>query len=495
MKLLPFGSVAVLLWSSFSSLSAADWFLTIGGGYAPSGNQVSLERNIVFYQRVLRHAGHEASPHTLLFADGDKPGRDVQFEAGLDSVPKANRYMARLFGSENYLDLAYRDHQLEQVAGESSEANIERWFKDTGSKLKPGDRVILYAAAHGGRSTDKENAYDTKLYLWNNQALQARRLADLIHGLPGDVSVVLIMAQCYSGGFSHVIFNEANAGKGDQPRPVCGFYATIHTRTAAGCTPEINEENYQEFSSHFWAAMLGESRTGKAVESCDFDGDGQVSFEEAHAHTILSAETIDIPLKTSEAFLVARSRFQDKDNLFFMPRNEPYSKVISTARAADRAVLEKLSERLGLEGEDRHSAATKAAAGIEKKRKELQDEGKKKKGPVNQAKNAIRDQLRSRWPELANVLTVQSTNLLTDEANAFVEAVEAHPRFDEWGKLEAELEKIEDERFLLEKQWILHQRFIRTLEHVILAANLELSDDGGAKKRLEEILKAESGTL
>ena len=36
-----------------SSLRADDHFLTIGGGYLPSGNQASLERNVLYFQRIL----------------------------------------------------------------------------------------------------------------------------------------------------------------------------------------------------------------------------------------------------------------------------------------------------------------------------------------------------------------------------------------------------------------------------------------------------------
>ena len=36
---------------------ARQYFLTIGGGYNPSGNQVSLEKNVLFFQRLLDEQG------------------------------------------------------------------------------------------------------------------------------------------------------------------------------------------------------------------------------------------------------------------------------------------------------------------------------------------------------------------------------------------------------------------------------------------------------
>jgi len=46
------------------ALSATDFFLTIGGGYDRSGNQASLEANVVFFQQLLteKHRGPRQRP-------------------------------------------------------------------------------------------------------------------------------------------------------------------------------------------------------------------------------------------------------------------------------------------------------------------------------------------------------------------------------------------------------------------------------------------------
>src|SRR6478672_7040107 len=56
---------------------AADHFLTIGGGYSPAGNQVSLERNVLFFRDVLGelYKPGPAPAHEVFFADGNDPGR------------------------------------------------------------------------------------------------------------------------------------------------------------------------------------------------------------------------------------------------------------------------------------------------------------------------------------------------------------------------------------------------------------------------------------
>src|SRR4030095_7481594 len=103
----------------FQAALGADHFLTIGGGYSPSGNQVSLERNVLFFRQVLTDLYRErATPaHEVFFSDGNDPGRDVQFaDPGFD-VPEVNRLLAQLDNSEDDLGVRYRNHELTNVSG------------------------------------------------------------------------------------------------------------------------------------------------------------------------------------------------------------------------------------------------------------------------------------------------------------------------------------------------------------------------------------------
>lgn len=54
-----------------------------------------------------------------------------------------------------------------------------------------------------------------------------------------------------------------------------GFFAQRFDLPAAGCRPDI--ENDEEYSSYFWGAFLGRSRTGKLAEGVDCDLNGLVS--------------------------------------------------------------------------------------------------------------------------------------------------------------------------------------------------------------------------
>lgn len=72
------GSVAMC---GGTSWSAIDYFVTIGGGYNPSGNQASLAANVFFFQTVLREKHRGECLHDVYFADGFDNSADVQILA------------------------------------------------------------------------------------------------------------------------------------------------------------------------------------------------------------------------------------------------------------------------------------------------------------------------------------------------------------------------------------------------------------------------------
>ena len=110
----------------------------------------------------------------------------------------------------------------------------------------------------------------------------------------------------------------------------------------------------------------------------------------------LNAETIDLPVKTSGEFLSVESSFGDgKGDL--LENDEKYSTVIQLASPVQRILLQKLSEKLNLEGEDRI---------VDAWRRSRTD--RRRRGPQRQRSNArnignrISNDLLQRWPELEN---------------------------------------------------------------------------------------------
>ena len=120
---------ALLVLATTLDMNAKDHILTIGGGYSPSGNQVSLERNVIFFEKLRSEKLGADTKHDLYFADGNSPFPDLQFEPEGCEVPRANLYMAGLFGSERGIANHYRNNELKNTRDLSSPDAVERWFK------------------------------------------------------------------------------------------------------------------------------------------------------------------------------------------------------------------------------------------------------------------------------------------------------------------------------------------------------------------------------
>ncbi len=470
---------------------AEDFFLTIAGGYAPSSNQVSLEKNVLYFQRFLRDQKLAHRPLDIYFADGSSDRASLQV-SDPEGLPPANRLMAEFFGSQRNLGLKYRAHRIPEIRGKTSPENIHRWFSQTGKKMKAGDRLLMYVATHGGSSRDEANPYDTTIYLWNNKRIKVSELDGHLNSLPEGVEVVAIMVQCHAGGFARLIFNGAAPDNGVSRQNRCGFFATVHSRQAAGCTPDINEADYEEYSTYFWAALGGETRNGETIDSPDYNENGIVSFDEAHAYAVLESDTIDLPIKTSGEFLRSASEFGDSDDSELLGKDVAYSTVLELASPIDREILEGLSRTLKLSGENRiESARREGRRRGSRSRRSRTRTGSRPTTKLAQLKRKISNDIRARWHDVANVMNPGAVELVTSRADEFVKAIERHPDYDEYRKLADDAKR----SLSSTEKRVKFERFVRTAENVILENNLIKIGDDADIANYRRILAAEAGTL
>ncbi|MEO2018762.1 MAG: hypothetical protein ABGZ53_30815 [Fuerstiella sp.] len=484
-------SFALCLLSISTRADAKDFFLTIGGGASPTGNQASLEKNVLFFQRLLREQTQDLSHNDIYFADGLAAGHDLQV-MDRDSVPQANRLMAEFFGSQRNLGLLYRNHEVVGVRGDTSPARIRSWFGDVGSTMRSGDRLVLYVTAHGSSSDDRDSPHDTTISLWNNRKIRVSEVVGLLDKLPQGVRVVAVMVQCHAGGFARFIYNEGDPNKGLSTQQRCGFFATVHDRPAAGCTPEINEATYVEYSTYFWEAIAGHTRTGKPIDIPDYDGDGGVSFAEAHAYTVLTANTIDLPITTSGEFLGIESLFANDRYPELLSDAAKWDAVLQLATPVERAILEGLSGQLKLSGGNRIEDAREQAQQLRRgSRSQRGGSRGRQLNPSSQLRQKIASDLKRRWPELANVLNPVAVDFLTTRRKEFIAAVEGHRDYKRYRE-QVESVSVQPNA---EKQKVKYERFVRTAENVILRENLRLLDDTKRLQQYHAILEAESQSL
>jgi hypothetical protein len=506
--------------------AAKDFFLTIGGGPRPDNNQVSLERNVLFHQEVLAARRPDRPAYELYFADGKSGNRDLQYRVPdfKTTCPPAGRILAEVLGDAASMDLFYRAHSLDQPSGPADPQLLRRRLRDLAKELQPGDRLFLYATAHGGpakksddkaKVADKEKGpekdrpadpqvFNTSLYCWNTTSITASEFADWLDGLDPEVSVMLVMVQCYSGGFAQTIFNGADAERGLAPHARFGFFAQVHDRPAAGCTPDIDQADYQEYSSFFWAALAGRTRAGGPITSADYDDDESVSFAEAHAYAVLESDTIDVPVRTTDVLL---RTFSDRgsDNADKKPEQNgtkatllklagPLAGLLDKARPEERAIIAGLSKRLALEDPTIESLRTT----IEQHGKDIKataDRLASAKRATRRAKDRAQQDFYDTWPELRKPYSPLAVDLLSKQAEEFVRRVEKLPSYIALREALDREVAIDKEHLDLERQRAKVERLLRTAENIVLAANLPHVATPEIVARHEKLRRLEESTL
>ncbi len=312
--------------------SRSPTFLVVAGGASPSNNEIALEKNVLYFQRTLRHLGYNPTAATIYFANGNN---------GQPSI----RYL------DNRGRQQFKVPQIPNLNGSSTVANVQRWFQQTG-RSPSTHGVFFYFTGHG--DLNQRNPNNNAMMLWNNQRMTVQDFAGLLDRMPADKPVVTMMAQCFSGSFANFVYQG-----GDPRRPLaaqsrCGFFATIKTLPSVGCTPAVNEADYRDYSSSFFAGLSGKSRIGQAVASADYDRDGKVSFTEAHAFAKVDEFTTDLPVSTSEVWLQERASEQEVKAIF----DRPMEQILRTARPEQRYVITSLMRKFNLAPQRSYRQAT-----------------------------------------------------------------------------------------------------------------------------------------
>ena len=305
--------------------------LLVGGGPGAKYNQVALENNIRYVSRILPRAAQRR----ILYGDGGR-GVTVQYE---DARGRTR----------------YRRANLPQIDGPAERMPINVGFHRLSRVRTP---ILIYFTGHGDPGKDPgyhDNAYD----LWNDTSYTVRDFAAAIAELPADQPVAVVMVQCYSGGFGQTLFEKGDPLGSVVQKDYCGFFAAMPDREAAGCTPEINEANYHDFTSYFFAALSGRDRLGRPVTGADYNHDGRVGMDEAYCYALIHDVSIDTPNCTSDYFV--RRFASESDARVFATK---YADVLTWANPGERAVLTALSAKLHLTAEDRLARAYRRFAAL-----------------------------------------------------------------------------------------------------------------------------------
>lgn len=522
-------------------LPATDFILTIGGGYRPESNQASLEANVLFFEQVLQSQHTGSYTQDIFFANGSDPEPDLQIlstaangeETSVGNGPVA-QLLEDLYGSQSDDDaVEYRKHEVANVTGPNLPANIRAGLRRMCGQMADGDRLLVYVTAHGGEAKGR-NHYNTTISCWDGKSITASEFERWLDDVPPQIPVIMVMAQCYCGGFAHTIFRNVQPNDGLSQRLRVGFFAQQHDLPAAGCRPDI--ENDEEYSSFFWGAFTGRSRSGKLMPSADFNRDGRISFAEAHAHAVLTSQTIDIPLRSSEALLRAYSRIGGGyDHRRDLDSDSP-DKDQSNA-AGDAAADEASSNQADPSGDedwldnDQMASMTgtlreliqgaepelqQTVTGLAQQLEvELDDDvpvvfiefeqqrdasrelrrsnsrGRRRGGGGGSARRQLRAEISQQWPELTADKWHTSKLLQQADQRKLMQQIAELPNYERFADGLLQRKKTEHSLEQAELREVKFQRLINTLEAIVLARNLEQLADAEVVARYRAMIALE----
>ncbi|MEQ8957904.1 MAG: Caspase domain-containing protein [Coleofasciculus sp. C2-GNP5-27] len=289
-------------------------FLAFGGGSSPCSNEIALEKNILYFQRTLRQLGYNPASASIFFANGNTNQTTIRYldEQGLEQ---------------------YKAPEIPHLDGAASLTNLQEWMEQLATQ-ETNPSIFFYFTGHGDYNpADPDN---NVLNLWHRQSLSVQELASMLDTLPPQTSFVAMMAQCYSGSFANFIYEAGDPNNPIALQSRCGFFATVRERPSVGCTPEVNEADYRDYSSSFFAGLSGIDRTGKVVPSADYNQDGTVSYAEAHAFAKVDDKSLDRPISTSEVWLETFASPQDITEVF----GRSLIELLTMARPERRYVVE-----------------------------------------------------------------------------------------------------------------------------------------------------------
>ncbi len=276
---------------------ATDYVWIIGGGPTLDNSQAQIELNTKWIQKLLK----KHKPNAIIkvyFTDGNSPSVDIKFQDKYHNVGNYEAIM-RIYDGDSHL---YYNNTVEHIHGSTQAKFLRDDLLADFKKLKKNDSVLLIFQGHG--DLDKYNTANNSFKLWEDSRFSVVQLDEILNQLEKSIPVRFIFPQCYSGGFSRLIYQNSDytAPVGDTLR--CGFLAEYDFEESEGCTTSINESDYRDYSTYFFAALDGKSREGKLLTADpDRDKDGKITLREAHFYSISQAISTDIPRSTSETYL------------------------------------------------------------------------------------------------------------------------------------------------------------------------------------------------
>ena len=465
------------------SAVGADRYLLIGGGPTPKDSQVSIEKNVIWIDGMMR--ARPFASHELLFASGPTGRPDVVLHAPEEALVQRWLPLARLYGEQKAAMSIFRRNEVPNVSAGASEANVAAALGRNLAGLGPGDSLFFVYNGHG--SGELSDTSRNALRLWGETRLDVREFGELLDGRKDGATVRAIFPQCYSGGFARSLFKDPVRPDVGAVRPnFCGFYSVTDRVEAEGCTPGIDVGEYRDYSTFFFAALDGKTRLSAPLRvSADTDQDGTVSLAEAHSYAYVEGITTDVPRSSSEEYLERwqpwYTRWQST------PRPGPSNPYMDVAV--------RLASRLGASERTVTSLATFAIS----QRRSLERQISKLDGQIAATKEeeqALRKRLLAdfqlEWPAAAQPHTAAYWSLVEQDATPMLAWIVAQPQYTRLEALQSTQEALELQRLDLRRRDAAFARLDRALMLATIRENFDRFASDAERRQYDALRQCES---
>jgi parallel beta-helix repeat protein len=228
-----------------------NYAVLIAGGTDSTQNYARYYSDVQFLYKTLigPNYGYSPSHIKVVMSDGTDPGLDQKTTAStINSDPKLD--------GTNSVDIK-----------RATKVNVTNAISTWSPALTSADTLFIFTTGHGQKTTTTtDNTNDVRLLLWGT----TENITDteLVAALPAGPKVLMMMEQCYAGGFK------------DEFIPTSGSNIRVLATAARG--DQVSHSN--EYSYYFITAMAGKDSAGILVDADKTPVDGQISMREAHTY-------------------------------------------------------------------------------------------------------------------------------------------------------------------------------------------------------------------
>ncbi|MCA2962023.1 MAG: hypothetical protein IOD12_17365 [Silvanigrellales bacterium] len=444
--------------------------VVVGGGSSPASSAVALEQNILDYKADLAalpiNAATRAAQHVFLFGAGsDKAQLDVA-EAQANISAEALLFARLVQGPTIDARLAFRHNRIEALDSAATREGVVQALEAQVRRASTGHQGRFYFTGHGLSGGPRHAPFSqNKIALWDG-TLDVRSFTRLLSPLPDQGAYQIVMPQCYSGGFAHVLWEGADPKSGRFRPGRCGFFAQTAERLSAGCSPDLARRD--EYSVSFFAALRGSDLAGRPVDA-DFDNDGRISSREAHGWVVATLASIDVPLSTSDAWLdvvIGRNPKAER-----RARGWPLAIFEKGFDSYEKAVFQKIQQRLGFRNPGSAPLLPFLESGVRTAGSRLEEQERVADAAHSALESAlwqIQDELARKMPFFASPFSAHNGASLLPSPEVMTKAqslFRSHTRFKEVLALEERVRVVEEsalEALHTKAAWERVERLVRS---------------------------------